>query len=97
MLLLVLGGCSAGTEGLFGQELYERACAACHGSRGQGSAGRPAVNAGSNAENLTDEQIAAVITVGPGAMPGFSRLSPEQLDSLVLYLRQLQGRADVTE
>ena len=39
--------------------------------------------------NLTDEQIAGVIVVGPGNMPGFSRLTPAQVDSLVIFTRSL--------
>jgi hypothetical protein len=47
-----------------------------------------AIDRGSNTHlNLTDEQIAGVITVGPGNMPGFSRFTAEQVDSLVVYVR----------
>lgn len=90
---LFLGACSADTSGKFGQELFEQTCAVCHGADGAGTAGRPAVGAGSDAVELTDEQIRGVLDVGPGAMPSFRRLSPEQIDSLVEYVRVLQGAA----
>ena len=85
----LLAGCGTGDENLFGKELYDRSCAACHGVDGSGGIGNE-IGAGSNTDlNLTDEQIAGVITVGPGNMPGFSRLQPELVDSLVEYVRSL--------
>ena len=91
---VLLASCSGSTDGLLSQDLFERTCAICHGSSGEGAATRPALNAGSNAARLSDEQIRGVISVGPGAMPSFSaRLSEEQIDSLIDYLRQLQGAA----
>ena len=86
-------GCGGDTTDTFGQELYEQVCAVCHGGDGAGTPGRPAINAGSNAATLTDEQIRGVMQVGPGAMPAFTRFSSEQISSLVEYVRQLQGGA----
>lgn len=88
---LVVAGCSGDTSGKLGQELYEQTCAVCHGVTGAGTPGRPSIGAGSNAVQLTDEQIRGVMDVGPGAMPSFSRLTAEQLDSLVEYVRTLQA------
>ncbi len=90
MLALAAGlsGC-AGSSGLMGQELYEQSCASCHGGLGGGGVG-PALDAGSNAESLTDEQIAGAIEVGPGTMPGFGQLTDAQVDSLVEFIRSLQ-------
>lgn len=88
-LVLALAACGAPEESLFGKDLYDRSCAACHGPDGGGSISVD-ISAGSNTDlNLSDEQIAGVITVGPGNMPGFSRLSPAQVDSLVAYVRSL--------
>ena len=88
-LLLLLGGCSATDEYLLGGDLYERSCAACHAVDGSGGIG-PEVDSGSNTHlNLSDDQITGVITVGPGNMPRFSRLSDEQVESLVRFLRSL--------
>ena len=86
---LLAASCAGSTEGLVGAELYARTCAACHGPDGEGGTGPP-VGPGSNATSLTDEQIAGAITVGPGSMPSFDRLSDEQVASLVAFLRELQ-------
>ncbi len=86
---LALAGCGGSTAGLLGADLYEQSCAGCHGAAGEGGLGT-AVGPGSNAVSLSDEQLAAVIVVGPGSMPAFPRLTDEQIDSLVMYLRELQ-------
>jgi mono/diheme cytochrome c family protein len=85
---VVMAGCS-GSFGLTGRELYEQSCASCHGGLGGGGVG-PALDVGSGAASLTDEQIAGAIRVGPGSMPGFDRLTDEQIDSLVEYIRTVQ-------
>ena len=97
-LVLVLVGvlttaCSDRLEGTHGEELYRVGCAQCHGADLTGGLG-PRIDAGSNADiGLSDEQVANVIRVGPGAMPGFDRrLNEAQIDSLVVYLRVRQGR-----
>jgi len=93
-LTLAVSGCAGSDEGLFGEELFAKNCAVCHGLGGEGSVGRPPLNAGSESATLTDEQIKGVIAVGPGAMPSFTQLTDEQVDSLVTHLRQLQGTTD---
>ncbi len=88
---LLLTACGDSTAGLFGEALYERSCAGCHLADGSG-AGGPAVGPGSDSVELTDEQLVGAIRVGPGSMPGFRRFSDEQVESLVVYLRELQAR-----
>jgi len=89
VLLLLLSGCTDPTKNLMSEELYVHSCATCHGLEGEGGIGVEIASGSNTAENLSDEQIAGVITVGPGNMPGFSRLTPEQVDSLVRYVRSL--------
>ncbi len=87
----LVAGCAGSTEGLLGQELYNKSCEACHGEDGlRGTQ----IGAGSAAAELTDRQIRGAISVGPGSMPGFPRLTSEQLDSLVEYVRELQAGSD---
>ena len=90
-LLLTATSCSGPGPDTFGQELYEQTCAVCHGENGEGTLGRPAIGADSEAVTRTDDQLRGVMLVGPGAMPSFRRLSDEQIDSLVTYVRELQG------
>lgn len=89
LAVITLAGCAGSTEGLFGAELYARSCAGCHGGEGGGGSG-PALGAGSDAADLSDDQIAGVIEVGPGTMPAFDRLTDDQIASLVAFLRTLQ-------
>lgn len=87
--VLLGSACGGAGSDASGPVLYAESCASCHGDRGEGGIG-PAVGAGSNSEILTDEQLAGVIRVGPGTMPGFPRLSDAQVDSIVAFLRTLQ-------
>ena len=89
VVLLLMTGCT-GSENLYGEDLFVHSCAACHGADGSGGIGKD-IGPGSDAAlNLTDEQIAGVIRVGPGRMPGFSQFTPEQVQSLVQYVRTLE-------
>lgn len=84
----MLAGCAGSTEGLLGEELYNKSCEGCHGADGlRGTQ----IGAGSASVELTDQQIRGAISVGPGSMPGFPRLTSEQLDSLVAFVRELQA------
>lgn len=86
---LLMAGCATYDANLMGEDLYLRSCAVCHDVDGDGGVGLY-IGPGSNTElNLTDEQVAGVISVGPGNMPGFPRLTPEQISSLVVYVRSL--------
>ena len=92
---VLLSACADPLEGKFGEELYREACAHCHGVDLSGGTG-PAVGAGSNSDvKLTDHQLADVIRIGPGSMPGFGhRLSDGQIASLVDYMRLRQRGAE---
>ncbi len=91
LVAVLLTGCSDASEGKYGADLFGTTCAHCHGSDLAGGVGPP-LGAGSGAASLTDEQIAGVIGVGPGAMPSFaSRLTDEQVESLIDYLRERQA------
>ena len=94
LIASTLAGCGGvainDTEGLSGEELIDQVCSRCHGSDLGGGIGPP-LGPGSNAAtNLTDEQIAGVLRVGPGAMPSFKQLSDEQVAGVVASLRRSQ-------
>lgn len=94
-LAAVAVGCTGSPQGRTGAELYETSCAGCHGADLRGGSNLtqgPDIGPGSNADLvLTDEQLAGVVTAGPGSMPSFARvLSAEQVASLVAYIRSVQ-------
>ena len=90
LLAVVFAGCSDPADGKYGADLFGATCARCHGSDLAGGVGPP-LGAASGAEALTDEQIAGVISVGPGAMPAFAdRFTDAQVESLIDYLRERQ-------
>lgn len=78
--------------------IFQRECAVCHGTTGEGSPMMTQMVAGINlksprARALSDEQMRQQIANGKGAMPPFAgRLTPEQINALVKYIRQeIQG------
>ncbi len=91
LVAVVAAGCGESLEGKFGADLYRAGCARCHADDGTGGIGPAIGTPDSNAAlELTDEMIRGVIRVGPGRMPAFSRLTEDQVDSLITHLRQLQ-------
>jgi mono/diheme cytochrome c family protein len=80
-----------------GELLWQRNCARCHGTDGQG--GREAKVNLNDAEwqnNIDDATLARTIAGGkPPSMPAFAELlSPEQIAQLVQHLRTLGGRGE---
>jgi len=89
IVVLLAAGCAGSARDLYGHDLYVHSCAVCHDLNGAGGIGFD-IGPGSNTDlNLSDEQVAGVIMVGPGNMPGFSQFTPEQVTSLVEYVRSL--------
>jgi mono/diheme cytochrome c family protein len=99
LAVLAVAGCGESLEGKLGADLFRAGCARCHDDDGSGGIGPPIGAPESEAAlDLTDEMIRGVIRVGPGRMPSFDRLTDEQVDSLVTFLRELQtGNAIMTE
>jgi mono/diheme cytochrome c family protein len=77
--------------------LFDRHCAKCHGRDGRAKRFRGQVTGARNLtdpkwqDRVTDEQIAAAIKRGPGAMPSFEKkLSQAEIDALVGYVRHFK-------
>lgn len=68
-----------------GLGIYTQNCAGCHGAdrAGRGGAIPTLVDV---AKRLTADQIKATVRGGQGQMPGFSQLTPRDLDALVAFL-----------
>lgn len=69
-----------------GEEVYRRSCARCHGANMQGKGNSPKIDQPSLA-SLGDQRLRITIASGKGKMPGFSKLSPSQVDALISYLK----------
>lgn len=83
-----------------GQQVYDTVCAVCHGAQGAGDGpiiGRfpnpPALTA-EHAKQLPDGRIYHIITRGQALMPSHAaQVLPRDRWHVILYLRQLQGKA----
>ncbi|HKC62077.1 MAG TPA: cytochrome c [Pyrinomonadaceae bacterium] len=81
---------------------YAQVCANCHGDHGEGGPVKiegkllkvPSLKEG-HALKHSDEEFAKQITKGGGGMPPFKdKLTPEQINNIVKYLRRdIQGNA----
>ena len=75
---------------------YKTNCASCHGPDGRGTAVGKSLHAAdfhsAQVKQQSDTQLAGVIAEGRGNMPAFgTRLSKDQIDALVKYVRTLGG------
>lgn len=92
MALSLVAGCVDRPESdASGADIYMDVCATCHASDLSGSVG-PALGPGTNAALQPDDYLMGAIRDGIGRMPSFSQtLTPEQIERVVAYLRQVQG------
>ncbi|CAN5506305.1 hypothetical protein BH10ACI4_BH10ACI4_10620 [soil metagenome] len=75
----------AGSPEVQGRSLYEANCTLCHGDNLAGKP--PAIPSLVDAKaRLTSERIQNVVRHGSGPMPSFSKLSDQDLNSLIAYL-----------
>lgn len=91
LLALLLTGCDGPPADASGREIYVEVCARCHAADLSGNVG-PALGAGSNAAQQSDEYLVTTIRDGRGRMPSFRQtLSMEQIERVVGYLRDEQS------
>jgi quinoprotein glucose dehydrogenase len=72
-----------------GRQIYDRACAACHGAARQGVPPAPALLP----LLKSPKEIDAVVLAGRGGMPGFPQLRRRELDALAAFLASAPGTA----
>ncbi len=74
--------------------LFKSKCAMCHGADGMANttmAKNLAIKSYKSPEvqKTSDADLKAIITNGKGKMPPYKSLTPEQIDGLVKYIREL--------
>jgi putative heme-binding domain-containing protein len=79
-----------------GKRIYSSACTSCHGLDGRGTERAPNLANSAKIRDLSDAEIAQIISHGlpEGGMPAFHSLTDVQVQSIVAYLRRLQGDGD---
>ena len=89
--ILLLGSFSLAADFKAGEKVYKRKCVICHGEQGQGG-GALKIN-DPKVLSKTDEEIRKVIAEGGNGMPGYQNsLKPEEIDSLMAFLRSWGGK-----
>lgn len=85
-----------------GRHLWSQNCASCHGARGEGEPGIPALNAREFLEEATNEQIHHITAAGvPGTgMPAWwvefgGPLTDEQIRAVVAFIRSWEDTAPI--
>ena len=106
LLALTLTACGADDEttpsapdsvelseaGLTGEALYEANCSNCHRNDLTGAVG-PALGTGSEAADESIDTLRLQIVEGGNGMPGWGgRLDDGEIDDLVVFLSESQGR-----
>ena len=78
---------------LEGKHIFASSCAACHGLDGRGGERAPDIATRGETQRLSDLKLARIVNAGvPGTgMPSFHSLGPSKIQSVVSYLRTLQG------
>ena len=78
---------------LAGKQIFVSSCAACHGLDGRGGERAPDIATRRQTQRLSDVKLARIVDAGlPGTgMPSFHSLGASGIESVVSYLRTLQG------
>ena len=95
---LLVVGCTLSLAADSGESVYKAKCASCHGPDGKG---QTAIGKRLNLKDLTsgdvqnkhDSELKLIIQDGKGKMPAYKgKLTDEQIESLVTYLRALKQK-----
>jgi len=83
---------AASSANAVGQKIFQTRCAACHGLDGRGGEHAPSI-VRDQLKSLPDEDLARIVHNGilRKGMPEFSSLGSSAINSVVAYLRDLQG------
>ncbi|SEK52966.1 Cytochrome C oxidase, cbb3-type, subunit III [Atopomonas hussainii] len=90
-------GTAANAETPLGKELYSEHCSKCHGDNGKARTLRGWLFFAQNLSKASwqsresDDELAAAIRRGPGAMPAYEgTLTDAEIDQLVAHIRTLK-------
>ncbi len=86
-----LAGVSAAAGATDGADIYEIACATCHGRHGEGLFGRELVNSGLPAGKIRTQVLSGRVRSGMPAFEG--KLTTEQLDALTAFVADMSSGA----
>ena len=98
LLAISLSGCAPGDgrrAAARGREVYQKHCLSCHATdhtfteKGPGLGGLFGRRALVNGKDLNEPNVREIIRRGVGRMPGFGKLTPQEMDDLMAYLRTL--------
>lgn len=93
ILAVMAIGCSA-LMAQSGEALYKQRCAGCHGSDGKaettmGKSMHIPSFASPDVQKESDADLTNIIEKGKGRMPAYKTLKPDEVQSLVAYIRTL--------
>ena len=93
-----LGSRPADESSAEGRQIFEQRCAGCHGLDGRGGERAPDIAVNAKTQRRSDDELFRIIERGlPGTgMPSFASLG-SSTKSVVVYLRQLQGKSGVAQ
>lgn len=80
-------------SGSTGKRIFAARCAGCHGLDGRGGERAPNIATKPEVGKISDTQLGRIIANGipDFGMPAFRLIGPNQINSVVRYLRTLQG------
>ena len=80
-----------------GQRAFAARCSSCHGLDGRGGERGPNIATSPNTQGLSDSELTRVISNGrpSSGMPAFRLAGKSEIQTLVAYLRVLQGSSKV--
>jgi cytochrome c oxidase cbb3-type subunit III len=81
-----------------GKQIFAATCAACHGLDGNGGEHGPDISRRREVQSLPDKALFQIVSEGvPGTrMPSFGSLGDASIETVVRYLRSLQGQMGTT-
>jgi cytochrome c oxidase cbb3-type subunit 3 len=77
-----------------GRQVFESRCVGCHGLDGRGGERAPDIATSAKTQGRSDSEIFGIVAKGvpDGGMPAFGSLGDRDIEALISYVRQLQGK-----